>query len=81
MKGTFASWKRLFRKPEPSNVVDFSQERAKRWLAKYARPMTRGMEGALDAIHGPPPTPEQLAEDRSRIAKQRARDEGIGGLL
>jgi hypothetical protein len=38
----------------------------------------RGMEGALKAIHGPPPTPEELQEAERLIAKQRARDHGQG---
>jgi len=38
----------------------------------------RGMEGALKAIHGPPPTPEELQEAERLIAKQRARDYGQG---
>jgi hypothetical protein len=38
----------------------------------------RGMAGALKAIHGPPPTPEELADARSRIAKQKAKDFGKG---
>ena len=37
----------------------------------------RGMEGALKAIHGPPPTPEELQEAERLIAKQRARDHGL----
>lgn len=49
MKGTFASLKQLFRaapKPEPSNVVDLSAERAKRWLLKHTRPMPPDPQGA-----------------------------------
>lgn len=37
----------------------------------------RGMAGALKAIHGPPPTPEELQEAERLIAKQRARDHGL----
>jgi len=44
MKFTFASMKRLFRKPErapepPNNIVDIQAERTKRWLIKHTRPM------------------------------------------
>ena len=36
---------------------------------------------AVELATGPPPTEAELADARSRIAKQRARDEGIGGLF
>jgi hypothetical protein len=36
---------------------------------------------AAEALYGPPSTPDELAEARSRIAAQAARDAGKGGLF
>jgi len=41
----------------------------------------REAQKAVELATGPPPTEAELADARSRIAKQRARDEGIGGLF
>jgi len=41
----------------------------------------REAQKAVELATGPPPTEAELAEARSRIAKQRARDEGVGGLF
>ena len=43
----------------------------------------RGIQEAARALYGPPPTEDELAEARSRIAAQKARDWrfGEGGLF
>lgn len=40
-----------------------------------------GLSMAQEALHGPPPTPDELALARTKIAAQKARDFGIGGGL
>lgn len=41
----------------------------------------RQAQRAIELATGPPPTDAERAEARSCIARQRARDEGIGGLF
>lgn len=59
--------------------------RAHDWLAlaipRKPVPPTDASKRAYEALHGPPPTPEQLSEARSLVAAQKARDFGVGGLF
>lgn len=57
--------------------------RPREWLplAMPPVPPTDAAKRAYEALHGPPPTPEQLAEARSLVAAQKARDFGHGGLF
>lgn len=52
-------------------------------LAMPRKPVlpTDASRRAYEALHGPPPTDEQLAEARSLVAAQKARDFGVGGLF
>jgi hypothetical protein len=56
----------------------FQVERYRRRLRRYATAVPQGVWNALD---GPPPTPEELAEARRQIVEQQARDEGKSGLF
>jgi hypothetical protein len=43
--------------------------------------ITPALQDAIRALFGPPPTQDELAEARSRIAAQAARDRGQSGLF
>jgi hypothetical protein len=53
-------------------------DRYRRRLRRHAAAVPQAVWNALD---GPPPTPEELAEARRQIVEQQARDEGKGGLF
>lgn len=55
--------------------------RRKRQKAVPCSSALKGLAQAREALHGPPPTPEQLQEAEAAIARQKARDFGAGGLF
>jgi hypothetical protein len=57
--------------------------KSREWLplAMPPVPPSDAAKRAYEALHGPPPTPEQLAEARSLVAAQKARDFGARGLF
>jgi hypothetical protein len=64
--------------PEPSLVSRITAAIKRKKRVENER---SGLKEAIRALYGPPSTPDELAEARSRIAAQAARDRGQSGLF